>query len=138
MGDEAMNDKIPAEFDWVKARGECSLREMFERLRSVAERNIAARKKLDGWPAMEITLSDGVSGDQFSVFSSGSELDSEGVRFYLRLDCIEVAPHGAATAPVKARVALTRQGECKLKVGGEELYPWQLLQMTLEPVLFRR
>lgn len=132
------NDTIPAEFDWVKARGECSARDMFERLRSGAEQSVAARKKVIGWPPLDVVLSDGIQGSMFSVFSKSDEFDSMGVRFALRDGGIAITTVGDGSSPAMATVTFTRHCECKLKFGTEDLYPWQVLQMTLEHILFRR
>jgi hypothetical protein len=127
-----MND-LPPDFDWVSVRKKCSAFEVFEQLRQEAKKNVEAFNV-----GTEPTGCDFIATqpEVFSVFRQefGGHV---GVRFVLRNDEIQIEGAGGITVNMTATLTLNDKGQCRLRVGNDELDRWQVLRRALEPVLFR-
>lgn len=125
----------PAEgFNWVKARHECSAARMFTRLALRAAANVKDRNDLqDQKPRGGIKFEFESNGARFAVFQDCHNRPS--VTFILdggRI-CVE-----GDNPPVcfAGTVTLNNEGQCRLKVGQEELEEWQVLKRALEGFFF--
>lgn len=120
--------------DWVTARANCSPAVMFERLRQMAEANTQKRnEQLRGerFVFMESEDTD-VRKTRFTVFDQGTH---KRVQFDLKGQVI-VASDRQGNVLAEAALTLTDEGECRFRVGTNELESWQLLRRTLEPLFF--
>jgi hypothetical protein len=127
--------KLPSDFDWVTARHACSVGGFFERLCVGARQNVNTRKALrvelaDTGP-IEFTSSRGI----FSVMRTVNQMAPVGVRFVLDGQTIRVEGSGVDVG-FKGTLTLTDEGECRLRVNGEELDEWQVLRRGLETLFF--
>lgn len=124
-------------FNWVKARHECSVLRMFERLRlraaaDVDERNSirADRRELEG-SGLKFELQS--NGSRFVIFRDGKPRGS--VTFTLAGSEISIEGDNPPVHFVGA-VTLNNQGQCRLRVGQEELEEWQVMKKALECLFF--
>ena len=134
-----MNENLPSpDFDWVTARAKCSATDMYEVLRSAAKANIATRNKI---------LDE--SGDKdrfqfkerqprgFTVWDTWETRIRRAVDVDLDGQTIKLARQvGEAITTVTASLTLNDRGQCKFKIGSEELDQWQVLKRVLEPIFF--
>lgn len=130
-------EKRAANFDWVSERHACSLESMFGLLKHLAERDTAKHAELtQGARPARVTQPQGYD-TFFAVVRGGNALmDRSGATFTLNPDHIRIEVQGGNTYIVK--LTLNDDGYCKLKIGdtGEPLDPWQVMRLTLEPILF--
>jgi len=129
-----MNHEM-GDFDWVKARAECSATEIFEKLR------IQVQKDVDRWKALkvssELKVSTANEAGVFAVSVDGVGV-YRGVRFSLEENAIVVDGIAPEKRMFLASVTLSDDGECRLKITGKEKeYDlWQFRKLALEWVLF--
>lgn len=129
-------DKPIANLDWVKARGACSLSQMFEQLKSDVHEDVTQRNsiRVDGrdhfyeWQMAE-------SHNNFRVIREGGDtFDRRAIGFYLEQGKITVKDQQHVMFSVT--VTLNDQGECKFKIGEEEKESWQIRKKALEDVFY--
>ena len=127
---------LPADFDWVSARHQCSVAKFFERLHAGAQRNVAARKGL------RLELHDSGPIEFFSTHGTFSVMRTHDitkpplvVRFNLEGPRIAVEGSGI-DVQFSGTVTLTDAGECRLEVAGSQLDEWQVLKRALEKLFF--
>ena len=124
---------LPGDWDWVSARHECSPRKFFERLDLLAQQNVKQRNAIGGAAFGHVSHK-----SLFSVFGENRSgpLGSPAVRFVLDdKGTIRVEASGLDVG-FEGELTLNNSGECRLKVGSEELSEWQVLKRALEPLLF--
>lgn len=127
-----MNDKpiLPPDFDWVTARSSCSAVKVFELLHLEAKKNVETFND-----ATQLKWEFAAQNEIFSIVRRESS-GVVGVRFMLIDPEIEIEGQGVDVR-LTATLTLNDAGECRLRVGKEELDRWQLLRRALEPLLFR-
>jgi hypothetical protein len=128
----------PPDFDWVAARHKCSAAVVFEALLHLAQQNVET--------ANALRKSNGLSADAHvqatvpGVFAvlRGLHGPPHTVRFRLdREGSIGVDYQGVPnTESFTGTLTLNNDGECRLRVGTQELDLWQVLRLALEPLLF--
>ena len=127
-----MNHEM-GDFDWVKARAECSATEIFGKLR------VQIQKDVERWKALKVNSELKISMDNeagvFAVSVEGVAV-YRGVRFILAEDAIVVDGIAPEKRMFLASVTLSDDGECRLKVAGKEYDTWQFRKLALEWVLF--
>jgi hypothetical protein len=131
-----MHEK-PDDFDWVKARTECSIYKTFKDLQRRVEADVAQRNETASEEEKKrgITFhckAEGQGGDYFVVTATRKKGI---VRFFLRDEKIQVVSDDV-NATFEATITLNNEGDCRLKVNGQELQTWQFLRMALEEMLF--
>jgi hypothetical protein len=132
-----MQEPVPATFDWVNARAKCSLQEVFKELEHGAREDVEIAQSL-------VSIQDNI---KFSVTKTTSRrfsvnrVDDPFVGLMRSVDF--ACEQGTITAYndkdeviVKGNLTLTDRGHCKLKVGDEELFPWQFRRTALEQLFF--
>ena len=124
-------------FDWVRARCECSPGKVFEKLKDQVRNDVANREEtLTKAQKERFKFSFVPDRSEFSVFVEGNNIHGL-VRFGLTETGIVVI--NESREPVfSADVTISDEGECKLKVAGEEKELWQVRKMALESFLFRK
>lgn len=137
-------DEIPKVFDWVKARSECSLRHVFLQLAEVVDSDVKSivrqSSREQGISRAKFTL-DRVSEDKFIVVKTWNDFGAEqgeSVVFELIKQGIAAKLGRAGKQLFVARPALTKTGDCKLRIEGEPepLELWQVSQKALEDLFF--
>ena len=129
MADQITRQAKPADFDWVTTRHKCSLVQMFEAMKVMAERNVATRNALIAGGGRTVCSFSTQSTDVFVVTGFG-----RGVSFCLCPDSIDVQSDQDTVTHLT--LTLTDSADCKLKLGDDNLEPWQVMRRFLEPVLF--
>jgi len=126
-------------FDWVSARGRCSLGEIFEKLKldvaSDVEQAQARRPVRDGMLAhygFKCVVSD--SGDKITVFVNGNNIRRSS-SFHLTEDSIEVLDQ-SGHVKFSAMPTLNNKGECRLRINEEEQELWYIRKLALEDLFF--
>jgi hypothetical protein len=127
-------EKDKSKFDWVTARSQCSLPNVFHALRLEVEEDVKTRN----------ALCPNNSPYEFSVVEEGDHfialLEAKDVRRSVRFSLAEHAilvrdDQGQKTLDVI--VFFTDDGQCRLKVNEKELELWQVRRMALEELMFR-
>jgi hypothetical protein len=127
-----------ADLDWVGVRSACSLAAVFERLKGEVEED--ARKRQALVPKTEFgyryAFRTDVGQGRISVLLEGADFSqNRSIVFYLREDCIEVID-GKRSSKLKATPTISDDGECRLKVNGQERELWQFRKAALEDLFF--
>lgn len=123
-----------ADFDWVKARAECSLRKVFLRLLSGVRSDVQARDLIaqDAGENVHFEASD--NGDRVLVTrTEGAEVRR--IEFAFSPAVITVEGDGVKFG---ATPGLNNAGDCTLMVEGDELELWQVRRTALEKLFFGR
>jgi hypothetical protein len=126
-----MTDPKSDDFDWVTARSQCSAATVFERLRvrTIADANL--RNKLRESDGVVAPIKLAPESHSFSVMRGPIRV----VRFVLQDEAIHVSDEKLQTTMV-ATLTLNNEGECRLRVGEEELQLWQFCKRALEGLFF--
>jgi hypothetical protein len=128
-----------SEFDWVKARSECSIGVIFEQLKrdlqSDVDKNQALRPEPAGLPCFYgFRLAIANTGRAAAVIVEGTGIH-DSVTFRLTDTAIEVVGNDGKLR-FQATPTLNSKGECRLKINGEEYEAWYLRKMALEDIFF--
>jgi hypothetical protein len=123
-----------ADFDWVKARADCSVALMFERVRIGVEADAKARNK----------MAEGKEGQIFRFFEEGDVfgvLRSDGatrhrMKFEIAGASIIVKLDDRQQPVLSGSVTLCDDGQCRIRVGEKELELWQFRCRALEALFF--
>jgi hypothetical protein len=121
-------------FDWVTARSLCALPKVFKELRLQVAEDVKTRNALrpENSP-YEFSVAE--HGDDFTVLLKAKDVHRS-VVFTLAEHAILVREdNGDPMFDVTANFG--DEGECRLKVNGEERDLWQVRRMALEGLLFR-
>jgi hypothetical protein len=123
------------EFEWVVARYHCSPSTVFEKLKLQIESDVTARTMQ--LPNQRNRFRFVGNGGSFAVAVEGQGISGQAIKFRLALPAIEVA--GPSDEKLfEATVTLGDDGECRLRVGIEELYLWQFRKRALESLFFNQ
>lgn len=109
---------------------------MFELLRQLARVNVDQINGLGTGPRFKFDDSKPSQGRGFFVWDKSSINERRAVDFWLRDDSIRVESSGRN--PIDATLTLNDNGQCRFKVGSEELDAWQLMRRALEWLFFER
>jgi hypothetical protein len=126
--------KDPSKFDWVTERSSCTLPKVFQALRLQVEEDVKTRNALrpENSP---YKFSVTAKGDDFTAVLEAKDLHRS-VIFSLAEHAIVVRDDkGGSMFDVTA--TFSDEGQCRLKVNGEERDLWQVRRMALEELLFR-
>jgi hypothetical protein len=124
------------EINWVQARSECSLIKVFELLKAQVKQDIDDRNALRNLSDARFKFQ-GVddNGQMFMVYIDVHGAQGKTVIFALTTGALEVRDKNHKPT-ITASVTLNNDGECRLKVAGEELELWQVRKMALESLFF--
>ena len=130
-------NQVDPNFDWVTERAKCSPTDVLLQLESQAEEDIKKRNDLltDSEKKYRVRFHFQRDRNQFSVWVLR---DSE----RLGHASFQAAPDGIKVTYIDPQpeligtLTLSKDGECKLKVNGEEYNFWQFRKLALEPLLF--
>jgi hypothetical protein len=127
-------NKDTSKFDWVTERSSCALPKVFKALRLEVVEDVKTRN----------ALRPNNSPYKFSVAENGGDfsalLEAKDMR---RSIIFSLAEHAILVRDDKGdslfdvTATFSDEGECKLKVNGEERTLWQVRRMALEELLFR-
>jgi hypothetical protein len=133
-----MNSKtLPADFHWVVARSKCSIQQIFAELELGVRDDVDKAQSLV--PPNEMTkFFVSKSGNRFGVthLAEPHIPPIAAVTFSCVGDGIHVSRDGEKEPFLVATLTLNNDGECKLKVGRDELDQWHFRRMALEHVFF--
>lgn len=123
------------DFDWIAARCECSPHLVFEKLKTQVEKDVESREKTLTVAQKERCKFEFMPGrTDFSVIVGGDNIHGS-ITFALTETGIVVLNEERVSI-FEADVTISDEGECKLKVNGEEKELWQVRKMALETLLF--
>lgn len=127
-------EKGTSKFDWVTERSSCALPKVFKTLRLQVDEDLKTRNALrpDNSP-YKFSLAD--NGGAFSALMEAKDVHRS-VIFSLAEHAIVVRDE-KGDAMFEVNATFSDEGECRLKVNGEELALWQVRRMALEELLFR-
>jgi hypothetical protein len=126
-------ENVPQELNWVDARAECSLAEMFKSLELGVHEDVERRVSLLK-PEEQIMFHAVSRARRFSVVCESNEFEPRSVDFCSTDKELTVSSGGEIK--FTATVSLTNSGRCKLKVNDTELEQWQVRRMALEDLFF--
>lgn len=137
MTEKAETEKVeknPPKFNWVNERSSCALPKVFKALTLQVEEDVRTRN----------SLRPNNSPYEFSVVEHGGEftvlLEAKDVR---RSVIFSLAEHAILVRDDNGNPmfdvteTFSDEGDCRLKVNGEERDLWQVRRMALEELLFR-
>lgn len=120
--------------DWVKARAECSLADVFVGLRRDIERDVLTRNGLtvEGIASYKfrIVKAPGDRDDEFSVVREGVDGAMRSIDVTYRPPTIEIGE-------LRATLTLNEEGRCLFVIAGQELESWQVRRRALERLFFQ-
>jgi hypothetical protein len=124
-----MNKEIE-DFDWVKARAECSVREIFEKLRIQVNKDVDARKNLlpEGSHYGFRFISE---NDKFVALLEGNNIHKT-LLFEHDRNSIKITTDHNREKVLVATLTLSAEGE----VCDRDYALWQFRKLVLEPLLF--
>lgn len=123
-----------SEFDWVNARAKCSLGLLFEQLKAQVEKDIDARQGLSKGPPYYYGFKFISENDMIIALIEGHRLH-KAVTFRLSHNTIEVMG-GDGKLLFSGTPTLNNDGDCRLRVNGDELELWQFRKKALEDLFF--
>ena len=135
-----MTQDTPADFDWVSAQSQCTVRSMFERLRTRVREDVQKRNSLfDRADHAKFEFYDEGEGEfevSRHVPSRGTEtrvtgvvvFAREGSRIHVRGEDVDVE--------FVAVVTLDVTGACRFVVGEAVYSDWEIRRMALELLFF--
>jgi hypothetical protein len=122
-----------SKFDWVTERSSCSLPKVFGALRAQVEDDVKTRNALrPSNSPYEFSVAEDVG--EFTVLLKTAEA-SRSVVFNLTEHAIVVRDQ-QRNPMFEVAASLNDQGECRLKVNGEERDFWQVRRLALEDLMF--
>lgn len=138
--EQARSEEKMRDFDWMKARAECSTAVIFEQLklqlRHDVEKAQLMRKTYEGLPPhYAFRLTAAADGRTVTVLVQGSRIH-DSVSFRLTDTEIEVIGTDGGRK-FSATPTLNANRECRLKVGKDEYELWYVMKMALEELFFR-
>lgn len=118
------------EFNWVKARAECSLKQVFFNLGEMVESDVKTANELGVGPVQ-------VLRQHRKTIVSRGEPAAEGVRAVVfELEAAAITARSNGDLILSGRPRLDEQGNCLLEVNGQLYRLWQVCQMALEDLFF--
>jgi hypothetical protein len=128
-----MKEEKPDDFDWVTERHKCSVLAKFKELELRVGEAVSSRKGLRIERADKEGFEFVTHGSAFVVARGVNR----GVEFRLDGERIVIEKTGSARpANVVAVLTLNKNGDCRFRVGDEELQAWQLIRLALEDLFF--
>jgi len=131
-----VEDKVEKDvlgFDWVTARGACSLPKVFTVLRLQVEEDVKTRNALRPKNApYEFSVAD--KGSEFTVLLTAQDVHKS-VTFRLAEHAILVRTE-EGNPMFEVTLTFSDKGECILNVNAKERDLWQVRRMALEELLF--
>lgn len=121
------------DFDWVAARSSCALSTAFERLKLQVEEDVKTRN-LQLQPA-RIKFRFIGNGSSFAVAVEASGISGQAIKFSMTETAIVVSD-AKDQKMFDAVLTLSDDGECRLKVDGQERDFWQFRKQALEGLFF--
>lgn len=119
-------------FDWVAARSECSVFNVFVKLKAEIEADIKARNvQLQAEEKQRVIGLVVTSAVSFAVTLTGNGIPHRTVSFSLIGEVI-VFRDDQKDVSIAATLTLNDKGECRLKIGNDERESWQFRRTTLE------
>jgi hypothetical protein len=123
---------IPQEFDWVKAKGNCSTLSVFNELRLGVEGDVNAALRPDEFSSSPFAFRANTLGDYFIVFRQ----ENAGARVEFNCETNRITIR-AQDKELVVMLTLNNEGRCKLRIGdGDELEQWQVRRIALERLFF--
>jgi hypothetical protein len=126
-------EKDTSKFDWVTERSSCALPKVFKALRLRVDEDVKIRNALrpDNSP---YKFSVAENGGDFTALLEAKDVQRS-VIFTLAEHAILVRDGKDPMFEVNA--TFTDEGECRLKVNGQDRALWQVRRTALEELLFR-
>jgi hypothetical protein len=121
------------DIDWVKARSECCPARVFQQLKLGVEADVKARQAIHT-PDENYGFSTASAAGSVTVLIQGNHLRGC-VTFDQTEDGISVR-NEKDEVMLEATLTLNNEGQCRLKVLGQEYELWQFRKIALEHLLF--
>jgi len=123
-----------SKFDWVTERSSCSLPKVFNALRAQVEEDVKTRNALrPSYSPYEFSVKD--DNGEFAILLKAQELQ-QSVVFRLAEHAILVRSD-KSNPMFEVTATFSDEGECRLKVNGEDRDFWQVRRLALEELMFR-
>jgi hypothetical protein len=133
QGKSGKGENGKSKFDWVTERSSCSLPKVFSTLRAQVEDDVRTRNALrPNNSPYEFSVAEDVG--EFTVLLKTAEA-SRSIVFNLAEHAIVVRDE-RRNPMFEVAASLSDQGECTLKVNGEERDFWQVRRLALEDLMF--
>lgn len=120
-------------FDWVRARFECSPTKVFQQLKRQIEKDVETRNDLRS-PDSNFGFDTTSQGNSITVFVQGNRLHRSVI--FEQTDLGITVRDGDDKMLYDATLTISNDGECRLKVGSVECESWQFRKLALEGLFF--
>lgn len=118
------------DFDWVTARAQCSSGKVFEKLRLQVKKDVETKNLLLADHHDAFALVD--NGDHFSVIVPSNPL----LKITFSLTKEKISVHRRDRLVCEGTLTLNDDGECRVKINGQQRELWQMRRMALEELFF--
>jgi hypothetical protein len=124
-------------FNWVQARFECSLGELFENLKTEVKADVAERERLlRTTERKDCAFKFSASECAFSAWIDGNNIH-QSVEFTLEERWISVRKNGGGDLICCIFATLNNQGRCVARIDHRLYERWQVRKLALEELFFR-
>jgi len=120
------------DFNWVEARSQCNVFQVFRELQSSIEEEVGIRHQQTEGKNVGFRFQQ-YGEKKFAVYRNSLE---KSMMVEFRCDAAGIYAKGDNSLDLKATLSLNDEGECRLKVGTEELMQWQFRRRALEDLFF--
>jgi hypothetical protein len=125
-----------SEFDWVRARANCTAGQIFASLKMGAGRDVEARNATLPQGANYKYAMQSSGEDMFGVVLSVVAPGSQRMVFFKLADEAIVVTRSDTSQEWTVVPTINNEGQCRLKVNDTEYECWQFRKMALEDLLF--
>lgn len=133
-------NKKPQNFDWVSARSQCSVKQMFEELKLGVKQDVEAMSKAiksdpTRNPANIFKIAE--NAKTMKVFFDDPFSDGPSVLFTLTRSAIRVSDGETNEFLFNLEIGLNEEGDCRFTMEGKEFDSWQVRRKSLEGLFFK-
>jgi hypothetical protein len=125
---------VPQEFNWTKARAECSAVALFKQLQLGIENDIASLHSKP-YPGLDEGFASALTKDGSRLIVAHRSNRGPRVVFFVSAGSIEIRDEASGKTYVAVAI-LNDEGRCKLQIDGKELELWQVRRIALETLFF--
>jgi hypothetical protein len=131
-------NRKPPDFDWVTERANCSLRQMFEKLKLEIASDVESRNEHLSARSSVRKISIANHGTRMKVFVDDpyGEIIHKAVLVVLGREYVEIRDGETNAEVFKVGIGMNDEGDCRFLVDGQQYDSWQIRRKALEGLFF--
>jgi hypothetical protein len=130
-------NKKPPNFDWVSARQDCSLKEVFEALRLGIREDVETRNSALPDNPDKATLKTAEHGKTIRVYWQDMYQQFDHLFVEFALTAQSLTARDDENLLFEASIGLNDEGDCKVYILGKQYDLWQIRRKALEQLMFK-